>query len=280
MNKNIFLFFIDIDIKKQSCKIKYNWRDIMTLKASIYPWSGYFGYLRKPHESNYFTSIFMVCDQNRQELNLFLTQPGSYDTAYFVASRVHFRDINIFAISYDINFISDIYRLSHDLKQLGKNSVHTYFPEPFPMDIDTITSLNHIRKFTFNSNYDPNISVEYHINNREIDDKVKAGLMKMPTGLLYDIVIFLGNKTVILPAKMNDMILSECKCIDNAEIHLPYTQTLYGGYSYKDIMENNEIDRDDKKLCRVNCFSNNTELFYCKSDGRIDIADYLHKSLL
>ena len=255
----------------------------MILKPSIYPWSGYFGYLKQPHDKKEDTSIFIVCDKNRTELNIILLQPGSYNTAFEIAKGTHFREINIFSISYDINFISDVYRLSHDIKLfLKKSVVHTYFPEKFPMPIDTLTSLNHIRNFTFKSNYDQTISIEYHINNREIEDKVQAGLISLPSGLLYDIVIYLGEKIVIIPAKMTIDIMNDALTINNAEIHLPYKQTLYGGFSYSDIMENKtgEFTREMQRLCYVNCFSSIDELIYCRNQGDIQIAEYLHTSLL
>ena len=255
----------------------------MLIKPSIYPWSGYFGYLKQPHCKTDDTSIFIVCDKHRTELNIILLQPGSYNTAFEIAKGVHFREINIFATSYDINFISDIYRLSRDLKYiLKKPVVHTYFPEKFPMQIDTQTSLNHIQKFTFKSNYDPNISIEYHIHDREIEDKVQANLIKIPTGLLYDIVIYLGNKVVILPARLNMEILNDAICIDKVEVHIPYSQTLYGGFTYSYIMKdpNNNFTRKMKNICFVNCFSSIEEYIECRNKGDIQIADYLHTSLL
>ena len=255
----------------------------MLIKPSIYPWSGYFGYLKQPHDKKEDTSVFVVCDKQRTELNLFLLQPGSYNTAFEIARGVHFQEVNIFATAYDINFVTDVYRLSHDLKMyLKKPVVHTYFPEVFPMAVDPTTSLNHIRKFTFKSHYDPNISVEYHIHDRSIDDRVKAGLMNLPSGLLYDIVVFLGGKVVILPAKATMDILNEAVCIDKAEVHLPYKQTLYGGYSYSDITEDchNQFSRYIKRICYVNCFSSIDEMIYCRNQGSIQIAEYLHNSLL
>mgnify|MGYP000012564906 CR=1 FL=1 len=257
----------------------------MLLKSSIYPWSGYFGYLKQPHETQYDTSIFMVCDNNRTELNILITQPGSYSSAYKVASRTHFREVNIFATSYDINFVSDVYRLARDLKALGKPTVHTYFPEKFPMPVDGVTALNHIKSFTFKSRYDANISIEYHINNRDIEDRVQSGLMELPTGLIYDMVVFLGDKVVILPAKLNTSILDDCICIDKGEIHIPYSSTIYGGLSYKDIFEN--ILKNDRitarnllRMCYVNCFASIDEMTACKNNGNIAIARYMNKSLL
>ena len=255
----------------------------MIIKPSIYPWSGYFGYLKQPHDKKDDTSIFVVCDKQRTELNLIILQPGSYDTAFEIARGAHFREVNIFAPAYDINFVSDIYRLSHDLKlSLNKPVVHTYFPEKFPLNIDPVVSLNHIRKFTFKSNYDPNVSIEYHIHDREIEDRVQSGLMPMPSGLLYDIVVYLGNKVVILPAKLTEEILNDALCIEKSEIHIPYKQTLYGGFSYSYIIEDKDkqFSRKMKKLCYVNCFSSIDELIYCRNNGNIQIAEYLHESLL
>ena len=257
----------------------------MLIKPVVFPRSGYFGFYKQPHAKEFNTSIFLVSSPDRRELNIILTQPGSYQTAYPLASREHFREINIFATSYDINFVSDVYRLARDLKKI-KPTVHTIFPESFPMQVDTTTQLNHIRKFTFKSHYDSNISIEYHFNDRELEDQVQSGEVKFPSeelnGQLYDIVCFLGDKTIILTAQMNDDIIHESCCIDKCEIHLPYGNTLYGGYTYHDMEEKygNAEGRKIMNLFRVSAVSSFEEYLMCRHEGRIKFADYLHQSLL
>lgn len=254
----------------------------MLLKSSIYPWSGYAGYMKQPHLIKYSTSLFLVTNQNRDELNIFLTQPGSYDTAYHIAKGTHFHDINIFATSADINFVSDLYRLAHDLKMLGKPVVHTIFPEKIQIPTDTMFRLNHLQLFTFNSNYDKNIAVEYRISDRSLEDRVQSGEEELPNFTIYDMIVYLGNKVVILPAKLTVETLEEYSKMKKVEIHLPYSSTLYGGISYKDIEINQDklFDHRTHRILRVNCFGSYDEYLYCKNNGSILIADPLKKSLL
>ncbi len=253
----------------------------MILRASTEPISGYTGYLMQPHPSNYNTSVLFVADYNKRELNIILTQPGSYSTAYRVASMANYQEVNIFVTCLDASFMSDVYRLAKDLRRLNKKSIHIIFPERLPMQVDSVIKMNHFKVSTFESKNDRNIRIEYHLS-KESDYNAALQNNASVNGCVYDILVRLGQKMIFVPGVLSMWNLAKwCNC-KGIEIHVPYSTTLYGGLSYLDLEDKagRDIDYAIFRDCYVNSFASTEEYSIVRNNGTVRLAENASKYLL
>lgn len=226
---------------------------------------GYFGILQQPHSKNYETSIFSMTDEDRSELNMIISQPESFMSAMNLCRRVHFKTINIFAISYDINFLSSIFNLANMLRN-SNLIVNTIFPENIEYQSNIVFTRFHQIANSFQSLVDPSMGIKY------IPTKIDG---------VYDVLVIYQDKTIYMSTYINQdklkAILIEYP--DISEIHIPFTNSLYGGLTYRDLMELEDMKPFLTK-CVVNSFGNHTEYIYFKDQPNVRVANLFNTNAL
>ena len=72
----------------------------------------YNGYFSSPHKKNEYDSFLYILSNQRQDLYIFLLNPGCFEDVYRIASNSNILKVYIFPVSIDTTYISDLVRLS------------------------------------------------------------------------------------------------------------------------------------------------------------------------
>ena len=211
----------------------------------------YNGVFIQPHRNKLTSTMAYLTNEDNKDLILFLLSPGLFQDAYKLASNPSFRNVYILSPSMDSLFISDIIRLQNDLSDL-KNICKVIFPvKPNDEKTNVIFKNNFIKRNSILlKNEFEMASIKY---------------LKTPIENVYNIHLSLSTGGYVLSSFIDEHILNELEndSLVN-EIHLFYTTSLYGGFSFKDIKLNNELEYKPRKI-RCNGFLNTEELKECKN---------------
>lgn len=209
----------------------------------------YNGYFISPHKKEQFDSFMYILSNQKQDLYIFITNPGCYEDIYRIASNLGILRVFIFPCSMDTTYISDLVRLSDSLAGLKQE-----FKIIFPESLDNYKLLNH--RFVHNC-----MITDYFLQEQKENSIICQFKPTFGESHMYDIIVDDGKKTRILCPYI-DMtkleVLNKDPRID--EIHVNYSKTYCtDSLSFRGIAHTPKKTEDMKKL-KIAAYSNLTEL--------------------
>lgn len=212
------------------------------IQTRLNPITGYTGIFKQPIQdtASYGPTVYCVADPTKKEVCIIPLVPGFYQDVYRYASLVTNEEVTIFIPSLDILFISDMFNLIMNLRNV-KKSLRWVFPDrPEISSSIEFLNLQNVAS-SYDHTVDSRLSIEY-IKDTYIPDRT-----------VYDIIVRDGTKTIYLTSYMT---AEKAKALNDniayTEIHVPFSSTLYGGLSYIDIVK---LDGPYRKKFVINCFT-------------------------
>lgn len=161
-------------------------------------------------------SMCLLSDSMKTEYALILLSPGTFLYAYKYIVRNLPHSLKIFVPSLRPEFISDVFNLYMNLKDLLP--VEWVFPESYE---HYSFELGHIKDSSYMNPVDCKISISY-IPNENVDH-------------VYDIVVDNPDATNYFPMHLTEDQMVRLYADDNITyVHVPKSSTLYGGLTYND----------------------------------------------
>lgn len=222
---------------------------------------GYTGLYKEPI-SGEMNAIYMATGGDKNELNIIILTPGSYNEVFRFTSSISYPIINIFINSLDVLFISDIYRLVENLKHF-KPIVNLIYPgkvicetsDSFKFSINT----SNIFQSTQNQSY----IFEYILSSQTLERE------------LYDIIFMNGEKKILFTPYMSEDKINEVKDKYD-EIHMGYNSTLYGGLTGIQVYEK---DNTMKKKLKFHSFTSYIEIGHVKEHYFSNLPDNIYMEI-
>lgn len=201
------------------------------------------------HDQHTNTAFFK--DFQSMKLFVIMQSPGCFLDVYREARSVKYLEVNLFAPSIDISYISDIARLIAEIRQLGRK-VTFHFPTVIPSYFSNITVLEDSYNMTDHVTYNPTRGNQFIVK-------------YLPTRKqgIYNIEIHDGTHNSVLCGYMDHKDLVDIALRpDIAEIHLPYVLNRYGGLTAKEVLNSprSEYPSEVRRRVRINGFQNGYEL--------------------
>lgn len=208
--------------------------------------------LQKPEVD--FPSMYMLKDTNNTELCLIILTPGCYLHAYKFIKLSNPRSVKVFFPSLRPEFISDVMNLYMSLK--NNLPIKWVFPESFD---HYSFSMGHEKTGVYFHPLNKCMSIEY-VENGYVED-------------VYDIIVRSKEGIHYFSFYMTDVKYKElfyCKAYD--VIHVPKSSTIYGGYSYDELIS---IDPKYKKKLEPHDFTSIEDyyLYMGRDVPEIDIEE-------
>lgn len=167
---------------------------------------------------------YLVTNDNRSELNIFVLVPGSQKEMIEIAKHVYYSRVNIFIPSLEDKFVNTAFEIFKGVYLIKKTQC--IFPAKPTILTNVMFEINFNMVKKYISPYS-DISVEY--------------LYATPSGGIvdfYDWYIRTGDRNIILSPYMTYDKLNAWYNNDIIdEIHMEYNDTLYSGLTYKTISQ-------------------------------------------
>lgn len=217
--------------------------------------AGLVGIYQPPNiDNSQHTSVYMIADDSKSELFIFILFPGAYNDAYEIASRVWYRNIFIIPVSLEGLYVSDVARLVKDLAPI-KPLVKVLYPGKFSAYVPTIVQkalIDSSRTTYYQYNYGF-ISFDYRIGDVSYQPN------------FHDIyATFKRRRCLFCPFEVDKTRILKMLQNDDVDwVYVPYNDTLFGLDCYATLMCYPEFEPYMDKIIAFG-FSNDTEANYCK----------------
>ena len=225
--------------------------------------SGYYGLYRPPFENRneYDTSIYIIANRDKSILILIPLVTNFFHDAYNIIRRSACTKVYLATPSVDVMFISDIYNLYYETKNLNKD--FTLLCKKKPTVSITDEFMTHVKT---GDHHVVDFSSKVDEESFPMIDFVDEMMPIARNG--YDIVVWDGNKRIYFANYMSERKLNKKtkrKPTLFDELHIPFNINLYGGLTYLQIakLSSSTILRS----IRVHSFSTTEELDYARSIG-------------
>lgn len=223
-------------------------------------YQGYTGIFRAPYNSvsNHDSTIYCIANYIKTMLIIIPLSPGFFADAYKIAKTPQYQEIYILPPSLDCLYISDVFNLYQSLRALDKSKIKVICS----LSPDCKTSDQFLRDFELRRNYQFHFA-PYGINPMDLYVKLNPNLNPeyRPSN---DIIIGDADRNIILTQYMSNEKLDHCIDVGYDEIHMSFSQNIYGGLSYLQAMD---YDRRLIDKLIANSFTSIDEFNYCASAG-------------
>ena len=216
--------------------------------------AGIIGTFQPPMSRDDVSSVYMIFDEEKQCLYIFVLFPGAYMDAYEVASRVKYPNIVIVPVSTDALFVSDVVRLANDLIPY-KNYVGILTPGKMPTYIPSSVQRAILRTgYGTRASYTQGfIAFNYKMNSS----------IYQPN--FYDIYLTFKQRRVLLCPFMVDKTRLLTLLKDNRVdwIYVPYSDPLFGEDCFVTILTDEYFAPYLNKIVAIG-FRDNAHAEFCR----------------
>lgn len=164
-------------------------------------------------------TMYIVCDKMKSEADLILLTPGTFLHAYEYLTELGVLNIRVFVPSLRPEFISDVFNLYMSKRFI--TPIKWVFPDK-PFYPHTEFEFGQVKTMNYINEYDSSISISY-VKNDNADD-------------IYDIIVRDEKSCNYFSQYLTEEKLFELyEDPEYTSINIPYSSTLFGGLTYKEI---------------------------------------------